>query len=170
MKVLVLFDLARPVGPDETFSNRALREEEDRATEADVISALGKLGHQVETLAVYDDALAVVKKVQDSAPDVVFNLCESFFNEEQARRRFSCARTRNWPKRFWFTTVSECRVLSCRESGRHDVRYGGSPFQPLSSLSARSLRTASRRRRSDGTRRIRSSAPVFYMRNWGATS
>jgi hypothetical protein len=81
MKVLVLFDLPRPVGPDETFSNRALREEEDRATEADVISALGKLGHQVETLAVYDDALAVVKKVQDRAPDVVFNLCESFFNE-----------------------------------------------------------------------------------------
>src|SRR5215510_16440061 len=81
MKVLVLFDLPRPVGPDETFSNKALREQEDRATEADVIRALGKLGHQVETLAVYDDALAVVKKVQDRAPDVVFNLCESFFNE-----------------------------------------------------------------------------------------
>src|SRR5262245_35134026 len=81
MKVLVLFDVARPVGPEETFTNRALREQEDRATEADVISALGKLGHQVETLAVYDDALAVVKKVQDRAPDVVFNLCESFFNE-----------------------------------------------------------------------------------------
>jgi D-alanine-D-alanine ligase len=81
MKVLVLFDLPRHVGPDETFSDRALREEEDRATEADVIRALGKLGHQVETLAVYDDALAVVKKVQDRAPDVVFNLCESFFNE-----------------------------------------------------------------------------------------
>jgi len=81
MKVLVLFDLPRHVGPDETFSNRALREEEDRATEADVIKALRKLGHQVETLAVYDDALAVVRKVQDNAPDVVFNLCESFFNE-----------------------------------------------------------------------------------------
>jgi D-alanine-D-alanine ligase len=81
MKVLVLFDLPRHVGPDETFSNRALREEEDRATEADVIRALRKLGHQVETLAVYDDALAVVKTVQDRGPDVVFNLCESFFNE-----------------------------------------------------------------------------------------
>jgi D-alanine-D-alanine ligase len=81
MKVLVLFDLPRHVDPGETFTMRALREQEDRPTEADVIGALGKLGHQVETLAVYDDALAVVQKVTDCAPDVVFNLCESFFNE-----------------------------------------------------------------------------------------
>jgi D-alanine-D-alanine ligase len=81
MKVLVLFDLSRPVGPDEAFTMKALREQEDRPTEADVISALGKLGHDVDTLAVYDNALAVVEKVRDYAPDVVFNLCESFFNE-----------------------------------------------------------------------------------------
>lgn len=80
MKVLVLFDLPYPVGSDETFTLKALREE-DRPTEADVISALGKLGHQVDTLAVYDNALAVVEKVRDGSPDVVFNLCESFFNE-----------------------------------------------------------------------------------------
>src|SRR6185369_14897598 len=83
MKVLVLFDLPRPVGPDETFTMKALREHEDRPTEADVIGALGKLGHEVETLAIYDDALAVVRKVQDYVPDVVFNLCESFFNERR---------------------------------------------------------------------------------------
>src|SRR6185369_7634791 len=83
MKVLVLFDLPRPVGPDETFTMKALREHEDRPTEADVIGALGKLGHEVETLAVYDDALAVVRKVQAFVPDVVFNLCESFFNERR---------------------------------------------------------------------------------------
>src|SRR5262245_13199090 len=81
MKVLVLFDLSRPIDPDETFTMRALREKEDRPTEADVISAIRKLGHKVETMAVYDDAVAVAKKVQDCAPDVVFNLCESFFNE-----------------------------------------------------------------------------------------
>jgi D-alanine-D-alanine ligase len=81
MKVLVLFDLPRPVDPGETFTMRALREQEDRPTEADVISALGKLGHQVETLAVYDNVFAVVQKITDCAPDVVFNLCESFFNE-----------------------------------------------------------------------------------------
>ncbi len=81
MKVLVLFDLPRAVGPDQTFTLEALRKEEDRPTEADVISALAKLGHQVEILPVYDNALAVVQKVGDYAPDVVFNLCESFFNE-----------------------------------------------------------------------------------------
>ena len=81
MKVLVLFDLPRPVSPDETFTMKALREQEDRPTEADVISALGKLGHQLDTLAVYDNVFAVLEKVRDYAPDVVFNLCESFFNE-----------------------------------------------------------------------------------------
>jgi D-alanine-D-alanine ligase len=81
VKVLVLFDLPRPVGPDETFTMTSLREQEDKPTEADVIGALGKLGHDVETLGVYDDAFAVVKKVHDCVPDVVFNLCESFFNE-----------------------------------------------------------------------------------------
>ncbi len=81
MKVLVLFDLARPVGSDEAFTLKALREQEDRPTEADVLSALGKLGHDVDTLAIYDNPLAVLEKVRDYAPDVVFNLCESFFND-----------------------------------------------------------------------------------------
>ena len=81
MKVLVVFDLPRPVEPDETFTMKALRNQEDRPTEADVISALGKLGHDVDTLAVYDNALAAVEKIRDYNPDVVFNLCESFFNE-----------------------------------------------------------------------------------------
>jgi D-alanine-D-alanine ligase len=81
MKVLVLFDLPRPVGPEETFTMKALREEEERPTEADVITALRKLGHEVETMAVYDDALAVVEKLRNGSPDVVFNLCESFFND-----------------------------------------------------------------------------------------
>jgi D-alanine-D-alanine ligase len=84
MKVLVLFDLPRPVGPNETFSNRALREEEDRATEADVISALGKLGHQVETMAVYDDALAVKEGARP--PRCGFNLCESFLMNDAMSR------------------------------------------------------------------------------------
>jgi D-alanine-D-alanine ligase len=81
MKVLVLFDLSRPVDPDETFTRRALREQEDRPTEADVIGALRKLGHEVDTLAVYDNIMALVERVRDSAPDLVFNLCESFLNE-----------------------------------------------------------------------------------------
>jgi D-alanine-D-alanine ligase len=81
MKVLVLFDMPRPVGPDESFSIKELREEQNSPTEADVISCLRKLGHEVETLAVYNDVLAVVDKVRSFSPAVVFNLCESFFNE-----------------------------------------------------------------------------------------
>lgn len=81
MKVLVLFDLPRPVEPTETFTMKALREEEDRPTEADVISALKKLGHEVNTLAIFDNVTAIVKEIEESRPDVVFNLCESFFNE-----------------------------------------------------------------------------------------
>ena len=81
MKVLVLFDLPRPVDPDQSFSLKELREEEDRPTEADVISCLKKLGHEVDTLPVYDNVLGILEKIRGFAPDVVFNLCESFFNE-----------------------------------------------------------------------------------------
>lgn len=81
MKVLVLFDMPRPVAPDESFSLKGLREEHGGPTEADVISCLRKLGHEVDTLPVYDDVMAMVEKVRTFAPDVVFNLCESFYNE-----------------------------------------------------------------------------------------
>jgi hypothetical protein len=50
MKILALFDLARPAAPEESFSARALKEE-DKPTEADVLLCLKRLGHEVETLA-----------------------------------------------------------------------------------------------------------------------
>ena len=78
MKVLVLFDVARPGTAGETFSPRVLKEEEDKQTEADVLSCLEKLGHQVETLAVFDDVVSIVEKLKEFTPDVVFNLTESF--------------------------------------------------------------------------------------------
>ncbi len=81
MKVLVLFDLPRPVHPDETFTAQALREKEDRPTEADVITCLESLGHEVATLPVYDGIAGMVEKIHAFAPAVVFNLCESFFND-----------------------------------------------------------------------------------------
>jgi D-alanine-D-alanine ligase len=81
MKVLVLFDMPRPVAPDESFTLKALRDEENSPTEADVISCLRKLGHEVETLALYDNVVAVIDKVRTFEPDIAFNLCESFFNE-----------------------------------------------------------------------------------------
>jgi D-alanine-D-alanine ligase len=81
VKILVLFDLHRAVLPDETFSVRSLRKEEEKPTEAEVLSCLRKLGHEVETLAVFDDVKSVFERIDAFKPDVVFNLCETFFSD-----------------------------------------------------------------------------------------
>ena len=78
MKILVLFDLFRSPLPDETFSPKTLKEDEGKPTEADVLRCLGRLGHEVDTLAVFDNVIAIVEKVQQFKPDAVFNLTESF--------------------------------------------------------------------------------------------
>ena len=80
MKILVLFDLARPTSPDESFSARALRKVEDKPTEADVLLCLRRLGHEVETLAVFDNVRDILDKLAAFQPDIVFNLCESFLD------------------------------------------------------------------------------------------
>ncbi len=79
MRVTVLFDMNRQVEPNETFSMRELRKDEQKPTEADVITCLRALGHEVEMLAVYDDVGEMFGRITKFAPDVVFNLCESFF-------------------------------------------------------------------------------------------
>ncbi len=78
MKVLILFDVSYHAAAAETFSAQELKEEEDKPTEADVLSCLQRLGHDVETLAVFDDVVCIVEKVKNFAPEVVFNLTESF--------------------------------------------------------------------------------------------
>src|SRR6266436_3788270 len=80
MKILIVFDVARPAEPDENFTARSLKGE-DKPTEADVLCCLKRLGHDVETLAVYDNVTAIVEKLKSSAPDVVFNLSESFYHD-----------------------------------------------------------------------------------------
>ena len=80
MKVLVLFDVARPADPNESFSPEALKQE-DKPTEADVLESLRRLGHEVETLAVFDDVTGTVEKLKTFGPDVVFNLSESFYHD-----------------------------------------------------------------------------------------
>src|SRR6185295_13802215 len=80
MKILVVFDVARPAEPDENFTARSLKEE-DKPTEADVLRCLKRLGHDVETLAVFDNVTALVDQLQSYAPDVVFNLSESFYHD-----------------------------------------------------------------------------------------
>src|SRR5580698_6629903 len=81
MRILVLFDVHRPVAEGRTFTEQSLRTEEEKPTEADVLACLRKLEHDVETLAVYDDAKVVFDRVAAFKPDVVFNLCETFFSD-----------------------------------------------------------------------------------------
>jgi D-alanine-D-alanine ligase len=80
MKILILFDVARRMDPDETFSAESLKQEQ-KPTEADVLECLQRLGHDVETLAVFDNVAHIVEKLKACAPDVVFNLSESFHHD-----------------------------------------------------------------------------------------
>ncbi len=75
-KVLVLFDSAGTPPADQDFS-RELKTD-DWATEAHVIDALKKLGHEVRTLGVYEDPGLIIDEVKAHPPDVVFNLAEHF--------------------------------------------------------------------------------------------
>jgi D-alanine-D-alanine ligase len=78
LKVLVLFDGTSPTKIDQDFSKEM--KTKDWKTEADVMAALGKLGHAAEHLAIYDDVDLLRQKLQNFAPDVLFNLVERFKN------------------------------------------------------------------------------------------
>src|SRR5579863_4507834 len=80
MKILVLFDLAHPADPNQTFSPESLKEQ-DKPTEACVLECLRRLGHDIDTLAVFNNVTAIVEKLKAYAPDVVFNLSESFHHD-----------------------------------------------------------------------------------------
>ena len=80
MKILILFDVAHQFDPGETFSPEQLKQEQ-KPTEADVMESLLRLGHTVETLAVFDDVTHIVEKLKTCLPDVVFNLSESFHHD-----------------------------------------------------------------------------------------
>ena len=55
--------------------------EQDKPTEASVLECLTRLGHDVETLAVFDNVPAIVEKLTTYTPDLVFNLSESFHHD-----------------------------------------------------------------------------------------
>jgi len=80
VKILVLFDVAQRRDPDERFSAESLKEE-DKRTEADVLQCLQRLGHDVETLAVFDNVADILAKLKSCSPDLVFNLSESFYHD-----------------------------------------------------------------------------------------
>src|SRR5207244_8283371 len=79
LKVLVLFDGVRPTAIDADLSEEM--KTEDWQTEANVMAALGELGHAAEHLAIYDDVDLVRQKMETFEPDVLFNLVEQFKNK-----------------------------------------------------------------------------------------
>jgi D-alanine-D-alanine ligase len=78
LKVLVLFDGTSPTTVDQDFTKEL--KTKDWKTEADVMTALGAVGHAAEHLAIYDDVDLVRQKLETFAPDILFNLVEQFRN------------------------------------------------------------------------------------------
>ncbi|MEO6181913.1 MAG: hypothetical protein ABIP71_02160, partial [Verrucomicrobiota bacterium] len=78
LKILALFDAIAPTTIDQDLS--AELKTEDWKTEAGVLTALGKLGHFIEHLAIFDDLDLLRQKMQSFQPDIVFNLADQFKN------------------------------------------------------------------------------------------
>src|SRR3569833_81628 len=77
MKNLLLFDVAGPVSPDLVYTEEMFLQE-DKPAEANIFRSLRQLGHDVQTMAVFDSVQDIVSRVTAFAPDLVFNQCESF--------------------------------------------------------------------------------------------
>ena len=78
LKVLALFDAIRPTTIDQDLS--AEMKTEDWKTEANVLAALGELGYTTEHLAIFDNLDLLRQKLENFAPDVIFNLADQFKN------------------------------------------------------------------------------------------
>jgi D-alanine-D-alanine ligase len=78
LKVLALFDAIRPTKIDQDLSKEM--KTEDWKTEANVLAALGALGHTTEHLAIFDNLDLLRQKMESFAPDVIFNLADQFKN------------------------------------------------------------------------------------------
>ena len=80
-RVLMVFDLPYAVKPDydyaEEFTNT------DGNTENDVYKALLESGYEVHRLSLFDDVRPLLDAVRDVAPDVIFNLCDTYRNVTQ---------------------------------------------------------------------------------------
>ena len=76
LKVLALFDAIRPTTIDQDLSKEM--KTEDWKTEANLLTALGALGYTAEHLAIFDDLDLLRQKLENFAPDVLFNLVEEF--------------------------------------------------------------------------------------------
>ena len=78
LKILALFDTMAAATLDQDFS--AELKTEDWKTEANVLKALGELGHATEHQAIFDDLDLLRQKLKTFEPDVIFNLADQFNN------------------------------------------------------------------------------------------
>ncbi len=78
LKILALFDAVAPTTIDQDLS--AELKTEDWKTEANVLKALGELGHTAEHLAIFDDLDLLRQKLLSFGPDLIFNLADQFKN------------------------------------------------------------------------------------------
>jgi D-alanine-D-alanine ligase len=78
LKVLALFDAVAPTTVDQDLS--AELKTVDWKTEANVLKALGELGHATEHLAIFDDLDLLRQKLQSFGPGLIFNLADQFKN------------------------------------------------------------------------------------------
>jgi len=80
-KVLILFDLASPPPPEQNYRDF------DKATgwdqEIGVKRAIQHLGGEAILVGVFDDIVRLIKELQEFAPEVVFNMTESFRNKRE---------------------------------------------------------------------------------------
>jgi D-alanine-D-alanine ligase len=78
LKILALFDAIAPTTLDQDLT--AELKTEDWKTEAQVLAALGELGHTIEHLAIFDTMDLMRQKLQTFEPDLIFNLADQFRN------------------------------------------------------------------------------------------
>ena len=78
LKILALFDTMASTTLDQDFS--AELKTVEWKTEANVVQALGELGHTTEHQAIFDDLDLLRQKLKSFEPDVIFNLADQFKN------------------------------------------------------------------------------------------
>ena len=78
LKVLALFDAISPTTIDQDLG--AELKTDDWKTEANVLDALRELDFPTEYLAIFDNLDLLEQKLQQFAPDVIFNLADQFKN------------------------------------------------------------------------------------------
>jgi D-alanine-D-alanine ligase len=144
LQVLVLFDLRTPPPADLDFSEELKTEE--KKTEASVIRALKKLGHEASILGVYDDPGMILDEIRSHPPDVVFNLTEEF-NSRSAYERNVVALLQMLDVRY--TGTGPTGLTLCKNKGMakeilayHRIQFPDFAIFPLGSTIRRPKRLA----------------------------